>query len=108
MDVQSAYLCRSNSHPLLPPPVIWIHTEKEGVQIGPSSVHKPGKHALSCKANKYNDAGAADLDVLTTPKKHVIRSFGQKTGTNESQCYLYITKYIDGNRDKICVFTIKL
>ncbi len=46
--------------------VTWINTKKEGVKSGSYDVLKLSRLALTCKSNKYNEAGTGDLGVLTT------------------------------------------
>ncbi len=83
MAVESTHLCRSNPYPLRPCRVTWIKNEREGAMNGD---HKPGELKLSCKANKYSDAGTGDLGLLHTHETSLMKitAFLTNLGTSEA------------------------
>ncbi len=43
-----------------------MRNSDNAMKSGQTGAHKPDKLGLICEANKYSDAGAKDLGVLTT------------------------------------------
>ncbi len=55
------------------PCVTWTKAKKEGVNSGRSDALKPDKLGLSCKANKYSEAGNGELGLLPTHEPSVMK-----------------------------------